>query len=220
MEPRSPTEIYENPHKKRSEHYIQSQNQNAGRQSQLQKQIPRPPMQTMWKGRQNTRTRPGEVRENQTNQTPSTHRRHLHGGPREAEENGCKNRGNPTNNQQPPPTPNTKNTTENTHKKTNNHHPTHPATKQPTPNPTTTKNRPTTQNHKTHTTTTQTPTRIKPQYRPKRPPCDQGKYTLIWSRDFRSRDFRSRDFQCHQMATGSEVMRRRRMSNQKAALHY
>ena len=41
-------------------------------------------------------------------------------------------------------------------------------------------NIPTTKNHKTHTTTNQTPTKLKPQYRPKWLYCDQGKYTLIW----------------------------------------
>ena len=41
-------------------------------------------------------------------------------------------------------------------------------------------NIPTTKNHKTHTTTNQTPTKLKPRYRPKWPPCDQGKYILIW----------------------------------------
>ena len=164
---------------KRSKHYIQSQNQNAWCQSQLQKQIPRPTMQTMWKGRRNTRTCPGEVRENHTSQTPSTHWRHLHGGHQGAEENCCKNRGNPTNNQQPPPPIQKKHHVEHPYK-TNNHNPTHPTTKQPTHNPTINKNRPTTKNHKTHTTSNQTQTRLKPKYRPKWPPCDQGKYTLIW----------------------------------------
>ena len=55
VEPRKPTEIYEDPCTNRSKHHIESDNQYAGCQSQLQKPILRPTVQTMWKGKRNNK---------------------------------------------------------------------------------------------------------------------------------------------------------------------